>query len=67
VPFTKCERRGCRSRNNKAVWSVDGRKMCHTCAEKIFEDRGIDQLRIVRLSDNDRDFPERLDVISLRV
>jgi hypothetical protein len=60
----KCERRGCRSRNPRALWSVNGKKMCHSCFEKTIELQGMEQLCIVRLSDNDRDFPERLDVLT---
>ncbi len=48
----------CRSRNNKGVWMVNGRILCASCYEKLLSDHSIDQLRICRLSDNERDFPE---------
>jgi len=64
VPVTHCEKRNCRSRNPKAVWLIDGKRYCHSCGEAQIELKGVDQLRIHRLSDKDRDFPERLDPIS---
>jgi hypothetical protein len=57
-----CERRGCRSRNRKALWLINRRAYCLSCFETVLETTALswDDMHIVRLSDDDRDFPERI-------
>lgn len=57
----------CRSRNNKAVWMVDGRLLCTSCFEHYMESRSVDECRINRLSDQDCDFPESARQYTARV
>lgn len=54
----KCESKKCRSRNPKAVWLLNGVRYCSFCGEREIELHGMDELRIHRLSDNERDFFE---------
>lgn len=56
MPIARCEKRGCRSKNPKAVWMINGKRYCHTCGESVIETQGVDSLRIYRLSDRDCDF-----------
>jgi hypothetical protein len=63
VAFKRCEgldraRKECRSRNNKAVWMVDGKLFCGSCFEHYLETHSIDEARIHRLSDREVDFSE---------
>ena len=37
---------------------VDRNLMCNSCLEKFLETHFVDEHRIVRLSENDADFPE---------
>jgi hypothetical protein len=57
----------CRSRNSKAVFKVDGHLFCLSCAEQYFETHFIDQCRVVRLSDNDKDFHDLSRAATARV
>lgn len=58
MPDARCENKKCRSRNPKAVWSINGKKYCHFCGEREIELHGMEELRIHRLSDNEFDFCE---------
>lgn len=48
----------CRSRNNRAVYMVDGKMLCMNCFETWLEAHGLEGHRVTRLSDRDRDFNE---------
>ena len=54
----RCEHPRCRSRNPKPVWLIDGKKYCSFCGEKIITMQGVDHLRIHRLTDDWKSFPE---------
>lgn len=56
----QCKRRGCRSRNKRAVWLIDRVPTCSSCFEKFLETHFVDMHSIHRLSDNERDFPEKV-------
>jgi hypothetical protein len=58
VALHKCERECCRARNQRPVFSVDGKKVCLSCFEKILATSSIDDHRIYRLSDKEEDFAE---------
>lgn len=53
----QCERKHCRARKKRAVFLVDGKGMCLSCFESWLEVNGMEQHRIYRTSDNERDFP----------
>ena len=54
-----CRRRGCKSRHKDAVWLVDRVPYCNSCYQNFMENHFCDEHLIVRLSDNEYDFPER--------
>jgi len=54
-----CEVRGCKSRNKRAVWRVDGKLKCHSHFERWMESHSFDEHSIVRLSESEADFPEK--------
>lgn len=58
MPLRKCENLKCRARNNRAGWLVDGKPTCTSCMEKILEVKGIDGVRVYRLSDRESDYME---------
>ena len=60
MALRKCEKVGCRSRNSHGLWLVDGRRMCQNCMDRFFETNFLDEHRVYRLSDREKDFPERL-------
>lgn len=61
-----CKRRGCKSRNKRAVWLVDRIPTCHSCYEKFLDTHFVDMHSIHRLSDNERDFPEKVHACELK-
>jgi hypothetical protein len=54
----RCDNPKCRARNNRALWMVDGHLRCNHCLEVHMETHSYDECRIVRLSDDWREFPE---------
>lgn len=51
-----CKRRGCKSRNRKAVYLIDRVPYCYSCTEKWLETHFFDEHSVHRISDNDADF-----------
>ncbi len=61
------QRKECRSRNNKAVWLVDGKHLyCLSCFETFLATHALEDHRVVRLSDNERDFSETSRIATAR-
>jgi hypothetical protein len=58
VQQRRCENKKCRSRNNRALWAVDGSARCNHCFEVFMETASLDEHRIIRLTDDPRAFPE---------
>jgi len=58
MPLKKCQRQGCKARNNAGVWLVDGKAMCANCFEQLLSVSAVDEHRIVRVSDRDDDFSQ---------
>lgn len=55
----KCKRKGCRSRHNTAVWLIDRVPFCNSCFTAWSETHFLDEHSVIRLSNRERDFPER--------
>jgi hypothetical protein len=57
-PFRQCETKWCllKQRHRRALWLIDGVPHCNGCYEAWIEDNFVEEHRIVRLSDNNRDF-----------
>lgn len=66
MALVRCERKTCRSRNNRAVFLVDGRRLCLRCFEVSIETSGIEGHRITRLSDQEDDFHENTHCVTGR-
>ena len=66
MTLTLCEKKGCRSRNKKAVWLFNRMKLCSYCFDVEMEKPSAADASIHRLSDNERDFPERMTSVLTR-
>ncbi len=62
----QCEDKKCRSRHPKGVFMVDGHVKCFACYERFMETNYVDEHRIYRLSDDERDFPETMKQFTAR-
>lgn len=52
----RCKKLTGRMVMGKPVWSIDGIPHCQSCFDLWTEDHAVDQSRIVRLSEDERDF-----------
>lgn len=60
LPLKRCERKGCRSRNTRGVWLIDGHVYCCSCYERWQETHFFDEHRVVRVSNRESDFSENV-------
>ena len=52
----RCKKLSGRQVMGKPVWSVDGRLFCQSCFDMWIEDNPLDEHKIIRLSDDEKDF-----------
>jgi hypothetical protein len=52
----RCKKLTGRQVMGKPVWSVDGKLMCQSCFDLWIEDNPTDEHKILRLSEDEKDF-----------
>lgn len=70
--YSHCLQKECRGgpgrkRSSRPIWKIDGIPTCNPCFERFMESNYLDEHRVIRLSDQQKDFEQNTRGVASRM